>query len=80
MKTSQAKRKERTSDFQAPSPAKKLLATHMDPDQPTTKATITAIIEKKKTKSETGIKGILVMGAKTSGQKDSAEVSATRGG
>lgn len=80
VKTGLEKRKEQTSDFQAPPPAKKLLAAHMDPDQAAAKATISALLEKKKAKSEIGSKGSLVSGAKTSRQKVGTEASAPRGG
>lgn len=72
------KRKERTSNFLEPPPAKKLLGAHMDPDCVSAKASISAIIEKHKAKSESS-KGSLSTGAKASVKKG-VEIASTSGG
>lgn len=56
--------KERSSNFQVPPPAKKLLATHMDLDKEASKASISAIINMQKNKYDTSSKGSSITGTK----------------
>lgn len=75
------KRKEQSSDFQAPLPPKRFLAAHMDPNREAAKAKIYAIIGMQKNKSDTGSKGSWVTSTKapTKGLEEASTTGSPEG-